>query len=106
MHIVTFIAVLLISLGLFFAGAKLFALTFISLAKLFQRLGLFLWNKFALPAMRSVQAVIKDRAAKTEKLKVVSESESVQLQESTKEEPDWEYLEIPTYLRKGRELVW
>lgn len=62
--------------------------------------------KFAVPAMRSVQAVIKERAAKAEQAKAVVEPEVTQVQEVAKQEPDWDYLEIPTYLRKGKELVW
>ncbi|OJR84375.1 hypothetical protein BK391_27945 [Escherichia coli] len=106
MHIITFIVVLLASLGALYVGAKAFAFSFIVLAKVFQRIGLFLWNKFAVPSMRSVQAVIKERAAKAEQAKAVVEPEVTQVQEVAKQEPDWDYLEIPTYLRKGKELVW
>jgi hypothetical protein len=56
--------------------------------------------------MRSVQAVIKERAAKAEQAKVAVEPEVTQVQEAAKQEPDWDYLEIPTYLRKGKDLVW
>ncbi|TDB57871.1 hypothetical protein [Photorhabdus khanii] len=106
MHIITFIVVLLASLGALYVGAKVFAFSFIALAKVFQHIGLFLWNKFAAPAMRSVQAVIKERAAKAEQAKVAVEPEVTQVQEVAKQEPDWDYLEIPTYLRKGKDLVW
>ena len=45
MHIITFIAVLFVALGMLYIGAKVFALSFVALAKLFQRVCLFLWNK-------------------------------------------------------------
>lgn len=106
MHIITFIVVLLASLGALYVGAKIFAFSFIAFANVFQRIGLFLWNKLAVPAMRPVQAVIKKRAAKTEQVKAVIEPEVTQVQEVTEQEPDWDYLEIPTYLRKGNDLVW
>lgn len=106
MHIITFILVLLASLGSLYIGAKAFVFSFIVFAKVFQRIGLFLWNKFAVPAMRPVQAVIKKRAAKAEQVKAVIEPEVTQVQEVAKQEPDWDYFEIPTYLRKGNELVW
>lgn len=102
MHIITFIAVLLTSLGALYVGTKFFVLSFVALAKLFQRI---LW-KIAVPAMRSVQAVIKERAAKAEEVKAVVEPEVTQVQEVTKQEPNWDYFEIPTYLRKGKKLVW
>ena len=106
MHIITFIVVLLASLGALYVGVRAFAFSYIALVKVFQRIGLFLWNKFAVPAMRSVQAVIKERATKAKQVKVVVEPEVTQVQNVAKQEPDWEYLEIPTYLRKGKELVW
>lgn len=106
MHIVTFIVVLFVSLGALYVGAKAFAFVFIALAKVFQHIGLFFWNKFAVPTVRSVQAVIQERAAKTEPVKAVVEPEVTQAQKIAEQEPDWDYLEIPTYLRKGKELVW
>ena len=56
--------------------------------------------------MRSVQAVIKERAAKAKQAKAVVGPGVTQAQEVAKQEPDWDYLEIPTYLRKGKDLVW
>lgn len=106
MHIITFIVVLLATLGALFVGAKAFAFSFIALATVFQRIALFLWNKVAVPAMRSVQAVIKERAATVEQAKAVVEPAVTQVQAVANQEPDWNYLEIPAYLRKGKELVW
>jgi len=71
-------------------------------------LGLFFLNKFAVPAMQSAQTVIKERSAKVTKTEAVFGPEVTQIltQPIARPEIDWDYLEIPAYLRNGKELVW
>ena len=120
MHIITFIAVLFVALGMLYFGAKVFALSFVALAKLFQRVCLFLWNKLPVasiglflknklvePAMRSLKAVITKNVAKARKPKaiVVFEPQAFNVPRIDFEQayPD---LDVPAYLRKGTNIVW
>ncbi|HFZ8522813.1 hypothetical protein ACSZNZ_18175 [Aeromonas caviae] len=120
MHIITFIAVLFVALGMLYIGAKVFAHSFVALAKLFQRFGLFLWNNLPVasiglflknrlvePAMRSLKAVITKNVAKANKPKatVVFEPQAFNVPRIDFElaYPD---LDVPAYLRKGTQIVW
>ncbi len=97
-----FIVVLLASLGALYVGARHCFLH--RSHKVFQRISLFLWNKFAVPAMRSVQAVIKrtmlPRLNKPKQSLNLSNSSS----EVAKQEPDWDYLEIRLTFVRARNL--
>lgn len=118
MHIITFIAVLFVALGMLYIGAKVFALSFFALAKLFQNVGLFLWNKLpvasvglflmnklVVPAMRSLKAVITKFVAKGKKPKatVVFVPQAFNI---PRQDPDQDILEIPAYLRHGKVIIW
>lgn len=106
MHLITFIAALVASLGLLYVGALVFAKAFTCLVQLFQRAAMSFWIKAGAPAMRSAMAVIKNRADKIDALSA-AEPELAQVQPSPSwYEPDWEHFETPTYLRKGKTLVW
>ena len=91
MNIITFVFIIVASLGALFVGIMVFvkASTF---------LGLFFWNK-----VRSVQTIIKEKAE--QKSKAVQQPPVVleKIQEAVCE---YAYLEIPTYIRKGKTLVW
>ncbi|MBE5145793.1 hypothetical protein HJ039_21095 [Vibrio parahaemolyticus] len=111
MHIITFVFVIVASLGALYVGAMVFAKAFTFLALQFQNLGLFFWNKASNKASnkaRSVQAVIKEKAE--QKAKAV---QTAVVPEPAQEQPtpakpvdEYAYLEIPTYIRKGKTLVW
>lgn len=107
MHIITFVVVIVASLGALYVGAMVFAKAFTFFALQFQNLGLFFWNK-ANRTARSIQAVIKEKAE--QKAKAV---QTAVVPEPAQEQPtpakpvdEYAYLEIPTYLRKGKTLVW
>lgn len=99
MHIITFVLVLLAFSVAIYIGTKAF---FVGL----EHIGLFIWNQFEVPAIRYVQAVIKKSSAKTEQVNTVVETEVTQTQKITEPEPDLDCLDIPTYLRKGKKLIW
>lgn len=103
MHIITFVFVIVASLGALYVGAMVFAKAFTFLALQFQNLGLFFWNKASNKA-RSVQAVIKEKA-KAVQTAVVPEPAQEQ-PTPAKPVDEYAYLEIPTYIRKGKTLVW
>ena len=106
MHILTFIACMLMAFGTLCVGAKVFVTAFAALTKTFHRFGLFLMNKYAITAMRSVQAVIKSRTAKAVKQPKAVVEFFPQTQNIIEQDRDLDYLEIPSYLRKGDHLVW
>jgi CBS domain containing-hemolysin-like protein len=107
MHIITFVVVIVAALGALYVGAKVFAKAFTLLALQFQKLGLFFWNSASNTA-RSVKTVMKEKAErKAQAAQTAVEPEPVQEQQIiTKSIDEWDEFEIPTYLRKGKTLVW
>lgn len=108
MSIFTFIAALLVSVGLFAFGAVLFVRSFVFLTKAtLSTLVFALSAAKKLVAVRSEKAVIEPQ---TDEAPASAEAELVATQVHIPEDfwkkSDWEQYEQPAFLRRGAQLVW
>lgn len=129
MQFLLFVVALAVVVGIIGFGAWAFARSFVYLTQQTHRGIVFAVNRIFVPALhslsgavdkfkamrlakaqstaRSEEAVIEQPASSFESEKIEEVEQSpIQMPKSDESEIDWSVYDIPTYLRKGKVLVW